>query len=138
MTSPSIGRLLNARHRELRDAIQSAIEASGFDDFRLAHQAIFAVLPGEGARIGQLASKAQLAKQTLTELIAHLAERGYVERVPDPADGRAQLVRRTLRGDEVDRVAQIAIAQVEGRWRRRLGKQRFDALRAALSELDFG
>lgn len=136
MRASEIGRLLNARHREIREEIQAAIEGAGFTDFRLVHQAVFAVLPAEGARIGRLATRAQLAKQTITELVAYLAERGYVERVPDDSDGRAQLVRRTARGDQVDRIAQDAIRRVERRWRRRLGSARFDSMIAALADLE--
>ena len=134
--SPQIGPLLNARHRELREEIQAAIEAAGFTDFRLAHQAVFAALPAAGARMGYLANRAQLAKQTITELVAYLADRGYVERSPDPSDGRAQLVRRTPRGDAVDLIAQAAITRTARRWRRRLGRDRFEALTAALADLE--
>jgi DNA-binding MarR family transcriptional regulator len=131
-----IGRLITARHREIREAIQAAIEAGGYTDFKLAHQAVFAALPPEGSRIGQLGRRAHLAKQTMTELIGDLVAHGYLERVRDPLDGRAQLVRPTARGAAVDRVAQEAIKRVERRWRRRLGAEKLAALTSALVALD--
>ena len=48
-----------------------------------------------------LAERAQMTKQSMGELVRHLEAHGYVERMPDPADGRAKLVRATDRGREV-------------------------------------
>ncbi len=54
----------------------------------------------EGTRLSVLAARAQIAKQTATALVDRLERAGYVERVPDPADGRARLVRLTPRALE--------------------------------------
>ena len=37
--------------------------------------------------------RAQITKQSMAELVLHLERLGYVERVPDPSDRRAKLVR---------------------------------------------
>ena len=42
-----------------------------------------------------LAERAAITKQSMAELVAHLERHGYVERVPDPTDRRAKLVRST-------------------------------------------
>ncbi|GAD85167.1 putative MarR family transcriptional regulator [Nocardia asteroides NBRC 15531] len=44
------------------------------------------------------AERAGMTKQAMGELIRHLTDRGYVEVGPDPADGRARLVRLTDAG----------------------------------------
>jgi len=97
----------------MRTRIQRTIEAAGFDDFRLAHQNVFAWLPSEGVRMSELARRAQLSKQTMTELVGYLEAHGYVERLRDPTDGRAWIIRRTRRGDAVDRVAQQALLDTQ-------------------------
>ena len=51
--------------------------------------------------MSELAARAQITKQSMAELVAHLEQYGYVERIPDPADGRAKLVRATIRGRAV-------------------------------------
>ena len=61
-----------------------------------------------------LADRARMTKQSMTELVAHLERHGYVERVPDPADGRAKLVRATGRGREVYAVARCRSASTRG------------------------
>ena len=45
-----------------------------------------------------LAARAAMTKQAMRELVVHLEERGYVEVVPHPDDGRAKLVTLTDRG----------------------------------------
>ena len=57
-------------------------------------------LDTEGTRLGGAGrSRAQIAKQTATALVDKLERAGYVERVPDPSDGRARLVRMTPRAE---------------------------------------
>ncbi|GAC1338904.1 MAG: hypothetical protein NVSMB29_05370 [Candidatus Dormibacteria bacterium] len=136
MTAPSeIGGLLLGLTRDLRRRIQERVDAAGYADFNLTHQAVFAVLPDDGARIGQLARSAQLAKQTMTGLVGDLVSGGYLERVPDPEDGRATLVRRTRRGNTVHAVAQRALAEVEREWRQTLGDRGFDTLVRSLKRV---
>ena len=60
----------------------------------------------------------------------------YVERVPDPADRRAKLVRVTPRGREVYAVAREFVAETEREWTRLLGENKMRTLRALLEELN--
>lgn len=68
--------------------------------------------------------------------MAHLDACGYVERVPDPRDGRAKLVRATERGRGSYSVARAAFAEVEQRWAERLGTDRARLLRELLEALN--
>jgi DNA-binding MarR family transcriptional regulator len=60
---------------------------------------------------------------------------GYVERIPDPADGRAKLVCLTKRGARAQREARKIVAEIEGDWGRALGGRDLAALRALLERL---
>ena len=77
-----------------------------------------------------------MTKQSMAQLVAHLEAHGYVERVPDPADGRAKLVRATARGREVFAVVRAFIADLDARLDERMGTARVEQLRALLEELD--
>ena len=65
-----------------------------------------------------LAERAAMTKQSMAELVAHLERHGYVERVPDPSDRRAKLVRATERGGEVYEIARQVVAEMEREWTR--------------------
>ncbi len=54
-------------------------------------------------------------------LVDDLEAHGYVERVPDPADRRAKIVRLTARGREVDETVREVIRHIEAQWAERMG-----------------
>ena len=58
-----------------------------------------------------------------------------MERVPDPVDARARLVRFTERGLQVVSVARSVERQILREWRRHLGPERFAALQEGLTAL---
>jgi DNA-binding MarR family transcriptional regulator len=89
----------------------------------------------EGLRVTELASLAQMTKQSMGALVDYLEELGYIERVADPSDGRAWLIRLTPRGREVEQVARAAIAELETEWAQYLGNERFATLYSALQDL---
>jgi DNA-binding MarR family transcriptional regulator len=93
-------------------------------------------LDDAGTRVSVLAERAQITKQSMAELVLHLERHGYVERVPDPTDGRAKLVRATERGREVYAIAREFVAELEADWTRRLGPRRMGQLRELLIELN--
>ena len=89
----------------------------------------------QGTRLSVLADRAQIAKQTATALVDHLERAGYVERVPDPSDGRARLVRMTPRAKAALPVARAEEARIEAEWEAHLGAARMGQLREALTAL---
>ncbi|MEU8237419.1 MarR family transcriptional regulator [Actinoplanes missouriensis] len=89
----------------------------------------------DGTRLGDLAEQAQVTKQTAGFLVDQLERAGYVERVPDPSDARARLVRVAGRGRAVLPVAAAVVAEVEQEWADHLGKRRMTALRDTLVRL---
>jgi DNA-binding MarR family transcriptional regulator len=89
----------------------------------------------EGVRLTDLAERSRITKQSVGEIVSDLEELGWVERVPDPADKRAKLVRLTPLGQEVQDAARAAFAEIEAEWGERIGKKKVADLRAALEEL---
>jgi len=76
-----------------------------------------------------------MTRQSVSELIDYLEKRDYVERVPDPRDRRAVLVRRTERGWNVNRVARNVVEELQAGWAQQLGREDFDALVRILRRL---
>lgn len=124
--------LMFIAHRSAEAQIFQAVRDAGFTDFTVAQGRLAAGIDPDGTRLSVLAERAQVAKQTATALVDHLERSGYVERVPDPADGRARLVRLTRRGQKVIPVARAEEQAVEQQWTEHLGARRMGQLREAL------
>ncbi len=132
---PNLGRLLREPFQEMTQHIHARLAEHGHPNIRIAHGNVFQFLDDEGTRVSELAARAQMTKQSMGELVAHLEAHGYVERVPDPSDGRAKLVRPTASGQATYPLAVEAIAEVEARWAERIGEPKLRRLRALLEEL---
>ncbi|WP_392542599.1 MarR family winged helix-turn-helix transcriptional regulator [Oryzobacter telluris] len=121
--------------RDASARIFDALQASGFDDVTLAQSRLMMGLDPEGTRLSVLAARAQIAKQTATALVDRLERAGYVERVPDPADGRARLVRMTPRALAAIPHARAEEDRIEAEWAAHLGPERMARLREGLEAL---
>jgi DNA-binding MarR family transcriptional regulator len=67
--------------------------------------------------------------------INQLEAAGYVERVPDPTDGRAKIIRLTQRGWEVRRVGDEIIASIEHECVQELGEERIRQFKALVKDV---
>jgi DNA-binding MarR family transcriptional regulator len=130
-----IGALVTIVWRELRQRVNAALAAAGFDDYRTTHESVFQWLGPEGDRVSDLAQHAGMTRQSMAELVDYLEAHGYVERLPDPSDRRAVLVRRTDRGWTVNRIARRVVEESQAEWARALGREEFDQLLGHLRRL---
>jgi DNA-binding MarR family transcriptional regulator len=88
--------------------------------------------PVNGSRLTALADRAAMTKQSVGEMASDLEHRGYLERVADPSDGRAKIIRLTERGQEAYATGRKLIDELEREWAERYGEDRVAALRDAL------
>jgi DNA-binding MarR family transcriptional regulator len=114
---------------------RSEIEESEFDDLRITHGCVFRYVRETGMRLTEIAERANVTKQSAGEIVDDLVERGYVERMPDPADRRAKLVCLTARGERAQEFGFRAFAAIEERWAERFGAGRIAELRKTLEEI---
>ncbi len=122
-------------YRAVEDRILDSLARAGFGDITRAQGRLLAGMDEAGTRLVTLAERARIAKQTAVSLVDRLVSSGYVERVPDPEDGRARLIRLTDRGQEILPVAQVEEERIEREWADHLGPRRMAALLDALREL---
>ena len=108
------------------------IAQSGYNDVRPSHGCVFGNIDRDGSRLTDLAERAHMTKQSVGEITSDLEKRGYVERVPDPNDGRAKIIRLTDRGREARVAGRQMIDEIEREWAERFGAERVAALRDAL------
>ena len=90
--SRNLGTLLRDPWLELNARLNARVAERGFADARPALSVVFQHMRDEGSRITDIAERAQLTKPTVVYLVNELEALGYVERIPDPHDGRAKLV----------------------------------------------
>jgi DNA-binding MarR family transcriptional regulator len=129
------GLLLYIPYRWLENRVINALTEAGFTDITTAQMKIVQRIGPNGTRLTELAAQAQVTKQTAGFLVNQLEKAGWVERVADPADKRARLVRLTPRGEKAIPVAIAAVAEVEAEWTAYLGEQRMADLRQILTDL---
>ena len=128
--------LLREPFRTMSEQLIERLAQRGHPEVRYAHGNVFQYLDDDGTRVSVLAQRAGMTRQSMTQLVEHLERHGYVERVADPADGRAQLIRATARGADVFAVVREFVAEVDARLDARLGAAKLARLRALLKELD--
>ncbi len=105
----------------------------------LGHSSVAALATVVGfgpLRSGDLASREGVSAPTMTRVVVGLEAAGYVRREPDPADGRASLIRATHEGAELIRGSRSARSRVLRDRLAALSPGQRDALIAALPALD--
>lgn len=131
-----IGELLRNPNAARIAFVERGFAAHGHPDIRQPHLPILEYIDRErGSRITYLAQHANMTIQAMGELVTYLERRGYVERLPDPTDGRAKLVRLTERGLSLYELARQLVTELETSWAGYLGKRKMRRLKRLLGEL---
>ncbi len=126
--------LMFVSYRSMDERVQRAMREAGYD-VTVAQSRLAQRIADEGSRLTELADRAQVTKQTASLLVAALEREGLVERVPDPSDGRARLIRMSERGREAAGQAMQVVMAVEREWTEHLGPDLAGQLREGLLKL---
>jgi DNA-binding MarR family transcriptional regulator len=129
---PLLGALLRVCWQEVRHRILRDLVAGGFGDIGAAHLAVLQYPSPRGMRVTELAERAGMSRQAMTYLIVELEQRSYLDRRPDPSDGRASLVDLTERGERAITAIRASVRRLEGEWEGQLGRSRFRQFRETL------
>ena len=130
-----LGILLFVANRALEQRAFDAVVAAGITDISLAQTRVAARIGPDGTRVSELAAQARVTKQSAGFLVEQLEATGYVERVPDPTDGRARLVRLTARALPLIQVADAEVERVLAEWADHVGQDRLDQMHQTLRDL---
>jgi DNA-binding MarR family transcriptional regulator len=132
--APYIGALLRLAHQEAISRLLKALADRGLGDINQAYFGLFQYPPIDGMRPIDLAKGLGMSKQALNHLLGQLEKLGYLQRRHDQPNGQAA-VYLTERGWLVVESNIATMRQLEADWQRKLGKERFADLKAALKEL---
>jgi DNA-binding MarR family transcriptional regulator len=126
--------LMFIAYRAMDEQVVRAVRAAGYE-VTVAQARLAQRIAPDGSRLTDLAEQAQVTKQTASLLIAAVEREGLVERVPDPTDGRARLIRLTPKGLAASMRAQQTVISVEQTWKQHLGPELAESLTEALTRL---
>ena len=124
----TLGHILARSSRLLQAHALVALHQAGFSDVQESWLGVLRHLEPEGVRSSVLATRLGISKQAAGQLVTDLERKGYLERVADPADGRAKLVRLTEKGWAVWLAGLDALIAQQERLAARLGPDVIDAL----------
>ena len=128
--------LLRSPYQALLTKLYARLATAGFSytSPSWGHNIFFYLREG-GLRLTELAERANTTKQAMRYNVNQLEAQGYVERVPDPTDGRAKIIRLTELGWEARRVGDEIMASIEGECTRQLGEPRMRQFEGLIKEV---
>jgi DNA-binding MarR family transcriptional regulator len=131
-TPLDFGILLGLAFQSFSDELRADLARRGFTDLGKSYGLVFRALADEALHLNELAHYLGITAQGASKLIDEMAERGYVERVPDPKDGRAKRLELAPRGRSVLAHARRFHRSYERQLRERLGPRLAGDVRSAL------
>jgi MarR family transcriptional regulator, organic hydroperoxide resistance regulator len=135
-TRDNIGFGLAKASQRWNELLAGRFAARGFGEVRPAYGSVLLPLFEEdGLRMGEIAARSRLSKQTMTTLVRRVSAAGLVRRGDDPADARAARIELTDRAREFAPVAAEVVEGLEDEVDRSLSAAEARALRRALRKL---
>jgi DNA-binding MarR family transcriptional regulator len=135
-TRRNLGFRLAKASQRWNELLAEGFAAHGFPEVRPAYGSVLVPLfEQDGLRMGEIAARSRLSKQTMTTLVRRVGDAGLVRREDDPDDGRAARIVLTDRAQRLAPVADKVLASIDRRVRRRLDARQRRALEQALDAL---
>jgi DNA-binding MarR family transcriptional regulator len=135
-TRENLGFLLAKASQRWNELLHAHFSERGYGEVRPAYGSLLLpLLEEDGLRMGELAHRARLAKQTMTTMVRLLERDGLVRRATDPVDGRATRIFLTERAQSFRPVAESALRELDRLAKRSLGVGRARQLAIDLKEV---
>lgn len=131
----NIGQALLDVAKDFQRSALDGFTARGHRQLQAAHQSVVSFLSLDGTRLTELAARAGMTKQAMGQLVDEVERLGYVERIPDPSDGRAKIVRFTHKGRSLIKAGTEIGGNIQARYAELIGEKKMACLRELLEEL---
>jgi DNA-binding MarR family transcriptional regulator len=136
VTRDNLGYLLAKASQRWNELLYEGFVREGFPEVRPSYGSVLVPLFEEdGLRMGEIAERARLSKQTITTMVRLCERDGLVTRRPDPDDGRAARAQLTPRARAFRPAAERVLAELEAAVADLLGERRAASLRRAVRRL---
>jgi DNA-binding MarR family transcriptional regulator len=130
--------LLAGTFRALLDELHEELARQGHAEARPLHGFALQALGPDGATISELGRRLGVTKQAAAKTAASLEQIGYLRRVSDPSDGRAQLLIRTELGTDMLARSAVIFESLRRDIAGRIGGQRLAELEDDLETITSG
>jgi DNA-binding MarR family transcriptional regulator len=127
--------LLYATRGTYTEAIRQAQAKIGCGDVPASGEFILSAMEWSGASLESVIRGMGVTKQTVSQAVEMLVDRGYLERSHDSSDRRRVNLSLTERGHDAGRAAKTAIEQVDSELKARVGPASITHTRATLIAL---
>ena len=135
-TRDNLGHLLAKASQRWNEQLQQGFAEAGFPEVKASYGSVLIpLLEEDGLRMGEIAGRARLSKQTMTTMVRLCERDGLVERRPDPDDRRATRVHLTAKARRFQPAAERVLGRLERDVAGSLGERRVAELRRALTQL---
>ena len=135
MDRDDLGFLLAKAVQRWNELLLERFRGAGWGEVRPSYGSILVPLFEEdGLRMGELARRARLSKQTMTTMVRLLERERLVRREPDPDDGRAFRIVLTAKARRFEPVAERTLAELAALALERLGERRLASVKQGLKE----
>jgi DNA-binding MarR family transcriptional regulator len=116
--------------------LRARLAELGHPDVREGYGCVFGFIDMEhGSRLTELAGRSGFTKQAVGEAVNELEKLGYVERLPDPTDGRAKIIKLTDWGMDAALKGRRVFAEIEAEWAEQLGAELLAQFREAATRI---
>ncbi len=136
ITRDNLGFLLAKASQRWNELLADQFRRAGYPDIKPAYGSILLpLLERDGLRMGELARRSRLSKQTMTTMIRLMERDGLVAKQRDRADARAHRVYLTTRARGFRRVAERVLMRMDKLVTKRLSRVRAASLTESLRSI---
>jgi DNA-binding MarR family transcriptional regulator len=135
LSDKHVGQLLRDAFARFEDELIAGTPPFRGWELRPTHNHVLRHLDRDGTRASVIAERSGLTRQAITMIVDELEEAGVLAREPDPEDGRAKRIVYTPEAVVAFDESRKLIAEIERRWKRELGADRWRELKEALGKL---
>jgi DNA-binding MarR family transcriptional regulator len=119
---------MNEAVRIFEARIVERLHEAGRTELSVAHINLTRNLDERGTRLTELARRASMTKQSMSELVDQVERTGLIARRPDPTDGRAKLICFTDDGLVWLEAFHQALNDADAEMRDRIGSEMVDLM----------
>ena len=132
----NLPRYLIALSRYLQSSTMHQLQENGqHPTLKLSFEPFISLITAGDYRLTDLAEHLAISKQACNQTANQIEKAGYIQRIPDPADGRAKMITLTKAGHQLVEQGSQAILQVIENFQEQVDEQELLAFTESLNDL---